>query len=98
MQTACVGMLLGSRPIYSVLINLFKRWMLQLSPTVTYSHAPSRPPTSRQVPGPTFAYIKALMEASGNKKLAAVQMASGESSRGKGFGLGEEKGLGKDHR
>ena len=32
------------------------------------------------------------MEASGNKKLAALQMASGGSSSGKGFGLGRGKG------
>ena len=32
------------------------------------------------------------MEASGNKKLAALQMASGGSSSGKGFGSGRGKG------
>ena len=35
------------------------------------------------------------MEASGNKKLAALQMASGGSSSGKGFGSGRGKGTRK---
>ena len=35
------------------------------------------------------------MEASGNKKLAALQMASGGSSSGKDFSFGREKGARK---